>query len=347
MSISTRSPYPHAPYQQDDLSFRAFMEGTELDDIMTKMPVRQKYIKVDEVEKIADALLDKEINKQHTDNINVSNATGYQTPIMHEEVYNKPIANNLIDFNDPALKKLIGMLPIKGIEKKIVGDIERKSLQGDLGSHVKSTSFGDAEGYISNFHNNSYHFITEDGMISNLYFSEIPRGTQLLSSNEFDKLKIGLVARIYKVTRIAYESLLIGATDEAAKTWADISKSNIIAYKKSLTNQRAIADALRAQIQFIAKKYSMNLEQAFKKAYDITRISFPNNEDYFVVGRFLNAAAKEFVKPEFAEKIQKLFGEDFNTNVPAIVIQHVDEQDIYRLVQMFKKYIESLKITTI
>ena len=343
MSISTRSPYQQAPYPQACLSFSAFMEDTDLDAILGAMPVKQTYIKMDEVEKLADALLDNDMNKEFMKMVNDAYGRGTNPPVIHEQVYSKPISGNLIDFNDPALKKLTRMLPIKGIEKKIVGDIERKSLKGDLGTTIKSASLGDADGYISNIEPQEYNFVAEDGMISSLYIGKHPVATHIMSSHEFDTMRVSLITRIYKLLRIAYDGLLIGTTDKANKIWSEISRFDYAQYKKTVTAQRAVADALRAQIQLIVKKNKTNLEEALKISLNIVKRAFPYNGEYSVVSSFIAKALKGFTDQEFVDKLSKMFLEDFNRPTPSIVYQNVDIQDIEKLVYMFKKYINLLK----
>lgn len=347
MSISTSSPYPHGPYQQvtyqqASLNFRAFMEETDFDKLLSAMPVKQNYIKMDEIEALANALLDKDVHRPFMIETNDAYAKGKFPPTIHEQVYSKPISGNLIDFNDPALKKLMGMLPIKGLEKKIVGDIEKKSVHGDLGTTIKSQALGDADGFVTNIEPYEYNFVAEDGMISSLYFGQGPKGLDLMSSKDYDLLKMTLMTRIYKLLRIAYDGLLIGATDKANKEWAKLSRFDFTEYSKTITAQRAVADALRAQIKLIIKKNNTNLEEAFKIAFNVVRTTFFSNDEHFFVGRFISQALKSLTDSTTAEKLSKIFVE-FNVERPAMVYQQIDVQDIQKLAYMFKTYIKLLK----
>lgn len=344
MSISSRSAYQQATYQQAHIRFRDFMENADLDALLNQMPVKQNYIKTNEIESIAESLLDVVTNEKYCDIINDTFAKGTSPEIIHEEVYSKPISGNLIDFNDPALKKLTGMLPIKGIEKKIVGDIERKNLKSDLGTHVKSASLGNAEAYITNVEKKMYHFVSEDGQISSLFFGSPPQATHLMDDNQYQNTKIMLMTRIYKLVRIAYDSLLIGSTDIAVKAWHDIGSEYVLQkYVNTVTAQRAIADALRYQIKLIYEKNNKNIETAFSIAERFIKNSF-NMKEFKLISSFISAAIQSMINdPASVDKIKHIFTEDFNNPTPAIVYQHVDEKDIQKLVYMFKRYIELLK----
>lgn len=342
MSISTSSPYPHAPYQQAGFSFKSFMEETDLDSFLKALPVEQDYIKHDEISLLVDALLDEEKHEKICSDMNDSYSRGvHNTEAIYEEVYNKPVEGNLISFDDPKLKKLTAMLPLKGMEKRLVGDIEKKSY-GDaeeLKSLEKIKALGDATGAISNVDYKLYMFVGDEDKISHLHFGVTP-----CSDLGYYSPKPQLYARIYKLLRIAYDSIILGASkSRAVEIWNNVDKTAREAYKQQLAMRRVVADTIRYEVRRLMVADKTNAHQAFQKLRNKIRSVFTDTYENLLAVNFVNNVINSYGSDNPDPRLKDIFKEEIMKPIPAIVAKVEDENAIYKIVELMKRYLNTYR----
>ena len=342
MSISTSSPYPHAPYQQAGFSFKSFMEETDVDSFLKALPVEQDYIKHDEISVLVDALLDEDKHEKICIEMNDSYSRGiHNTEAVYEEVYNKPVEGNLISFDDPKLKKLTAMLPFKGMEKRLVGDIEKKSY-GDaeeLKDLEKVKALGDATGAISNIDSKFYMFVGDEDKVSHLYFGVTP-----CSDLEYYSPKPQLYARIYKLVRIAYDSIILGASkSRAVEAWSNVDTAVRNAYKQQLAMRRAVADTIRYEVRRLMIADKSNAHLAFQKLRNKIRSVFTDTFENLLALNFVSNVLKSYVQDNPDPRLKDMFKEEIMKPIPAIVAKVEDENAIYKIVELMKRYLNTYR----
>lgn len=346
MSISTSSPYPqapypHAPYQQAGFSFKSFFEADDVESFFKALPVEQEYIKQDEISVLVDALMDKDTHEKICLDMNNQYSRGvHNTEAIYEEVYNKPVEGNLISFDDPKLKKLTAMLPLKGMEKRLVGDIEKKSYgePEELKSLEKLKGLGDATGAITNIDTKFYMFVGDEDKISNLYFGVVP-------CLDFDRSdpKSDLYARIYKLLRIAYDSIILGLSKHrAVDEWSKINNKMRDEYSKQVAMRRVVADTIRYEVRRLMVVDKSKAPQAFSKIYYKLRNIFGNSESMLAIN-FVNNVVQSYKNDNPDPRLKDMFKEDINKPIPAIVQYAEDENAIYKILELMKKYIGTYK----